>query len=59
VYLGVPLDLQAGALAHLAGGREDLLGHLVQVLGAAALDERPQVEPEALQVRVAPLLGLL
>ena len=41
-----------------AGG-EDLLGHLVEVLGAAALDERPQVEPEALQVRVPPLLGLL
>ncbi len=58
-HLGVPLDLQPCALAHLACGREDLLGHLVQVLGAAALDERPQVEPEALQVRVAPLLGLL
>jgi hypothetical protein len=58
-HLGVPLDLQTSALADLTCRGEDLLGHLVEVLGAAALDERPQVEPEALQVRVTPLLGLL
>jgi hypothetical protein len=57
--LGVPLDLQARPLAHLARRGKDLLGNVVQVLRAAAAREGQQVEVEVLDVRVAPLLRLL
>jgi hypothetical protein len=58
-HVGVVLDLQPSPATDLAGGRQDLLGHPVEVLSPSAGRVRRERQIELGQVGVTPLLGFL